>query len=290
MYHSNFAAVAGAGGGGWYGGGSGAAYSWGSQGGGGGSGWTYTAKSYNDWLNGAAVADTAGWLLNPDYHLKNSQTVAGNLSVPNHSVAGSYVTGNSGHGFARITRYVPNSAAISTRKVVMDIGGTAAPCVITSWSDTEIRCVTSAHAAGYVSVTIGNDVSSGVLLGAFEYYEPLSSNIEINPTQGPAAGGTDITIRGSGFGSASVLNAITFKKDGSSVDCTITSWTATEVHCTTVAYVPAVVDVLIMTQYGQKTITHGYKYIDESAPPPNSGGGSHDSGKLPKAPNTGKKH
>lgn len=79
------------GGGGWYGGGCGGAV---SNCGGGGSGYVYnssTASSY-----------PSGCLLNSSHYLANSQTIAGNASMP--STSGSTETGHSGNGFVRITK------------------------------------------------------------------------------------------------------------------------------------------------------------------------------------------
>ena len=87
---------AGAGGGGWYGGAG--SYPDGSgdddRGGGGGSGYVYnssTASSY-----------PSGCLLNSSHYLANSQTIAGNASMP--STSGSTETGHSGNGYVRITK------------------------------------------------------------------------------------------------------------------------------------------------------------------------------------------
>lgn len=87
---------AGAGGGGWYGGAG--SYPDGSgdddRGGGGGSGYVYTSST--------ASSYPSGCLLNSNYYLTNSQTIAGNASMP--STSGSTETGHSGNGYVRITK------------------------------------------------------------------------------------------------------------------------------------------------------------------------------------------
>ena len=87
---------AGAGGGGWYGGAG--SYPDGSgdddRGGGGGSGYVYNSSTASNYPSGC--------LLNSSHYLANSQTIAGNASMP--STSGSTETGHSGNGFVRITK------------------------------------------------------------------------------------------------------------------------------------------------------------------------------------------
>ncbi|MDR1300465.1 MAG: IPT/TIG domain-containing protein [Candidatus Nomurabacteria bacterium] len=239
--HANFSPVAGGAGGGWYGGGSGAAMDV-SQGGGGGSGWVYTAGSHTDWLNIADSADTTGWLLGTEYYLQNSQTIAGNLSAPDHSNAGQYSNGNVGHGHVRISRYVPDVTAISTRKVIMDANGDPAPCTISSWTDTQIICTTSAHSYGLIDVTIGNDVELAVYTDGYFYRDPPVID-SVSPNSGLASGGTEVTISGSGFGvyKDDVDSTVVF----GSAPCAVTSWTDTEIICTTGLHDDGLVDMVI---------------------------------------------
>lgn len=176
--HVNHTPVAGAGGGGWYGGGSGAAYGGGAQGGGGGSGWVYTPENYANWINAANSSETDNWLLGSEYFLNAAQTIAGNLSVPDYNNSGQFMVGNTGNGYARITRYVPNQAAIDTRKVVFDNGGVPAVCDIKSWTDEEIICTTSAHTEGVVDILIGNDVSSAILENGYTYTSFIELSVD----------------------------------------------------------------------------------------------------------------
>jgi|GEM_PF-887541 len=85
------------GGGGWYGGGPGMINA-----GGGGSGWIYTSSTFTTWQTGNAT-DAANWLLNSSYYLSNTQTIAGNASMPTHDGTGT-MTGNSGNGYVKITK------------------------------------------------------------------------------------------------------------------------------------------------------------------------------------------
>lgn len=83
------------GGGGWYGGGYARRAS-----GGGGSGWVYTAENEQY----TASSYTGGtWLLNSSYYLTNAQTIDGASSFKDYN--GSTVTGHSGAGAVRITKF-----------------------------------------------------------------------------------------------------------------------------------------------------------------------------------------
>ena len=66
-------------------------------------------------------------------------------------------------------------------------------------SDTTITCDTPAGAsAGAVDVTVTNDFGSDSLTGGFTYYAPPVIT-QIVPADGVIAGGTNVTITGTGF-------------------------------------------------------------------------------------------
>jgi hypothetical protein len=52
------------------------------------------------------------------------------------------------------------------RNVKLGSGGTAAECEVESWTDTEIVCVTSAHAAGLTEVAVNNGSYNSAVMGA----------------------------------------------------------------------------------------------------------------------------
>ena len=93
LYRSN--GYGGAGGGGWYGGSGNYPDSSGDddRGGGGGSGYVYTANTASNYPSGC--------LLNSNYYLSDSQTIAGNTSFP--STSGGTETGHQGNGYISIT-------------------------------------------------------------------------------------------------------------------------------------------------------------------------------------------
>jgi IPT/TIG domain len=66
-------------------------------------------------------------------------------------------------------------------------------------SDTQITAFTPAHPAGKVDVETATSIGQkSSLAGAFTYLDLTVAGV--TPTSGPTAGGTTITIRGSGFG------------------------------------------------------------------------------------------
>ncbi len=82
-------------------------------------------------------------------------------------------------------------------------GGVLAPSVTFS-NSTTLTAVTPAHAAGFVDVEVLNpDNVSGVLPSGYNY-QAIAVNA-VNPTGGPAAGGTALTISGMGFQSGATV-------------------------------------------------------------------------------------
>ena len=84
----------------------------------------------------------------------------------------------------------------------MSLGGTAATGV-TVVNSTSITATTPAHAAGTVNVIVTNsDTQSGTLTQGFTYTtvsNPAPTLTGISPASGAAAGGTAVTITGTGF-------------------------------------------------------------------------------------------
>ena len=114
-------------------------------------------------------------------------------------------------------------------------GGQAATVV--SWSDTRIVCTTPPHASGTVDVVVTND-SGDSDAASFIYLKMVTS---ISPDTGPAAGGTPVTVGGIGFGSTQGTGGVTF--DGEAA--TITSWSDTQIVCSTPPHAAGMVDVVV---------------------------------------------
>ena len=121
---------------------------------------------------------------------------------------------------------------------VVDFGGSSCGSVSVSTS-TSLTCVTSAHAAGAVTVTVTNtDGQLGTLASAFTY-RAAPTVTSILPTGGNTAGGTAVTITGTGFYTGSTVSI-------GGINCTgVTVVSATSITCTTGARAAATVDVVV---------------------------------------------
>lgn len=137
------------GGGGWFGGGSG-------RGGGGGSGFVFTSSSNT---SSAVIGGT--FLLSEERQLFDTDMISGVSSMP--APGGGNQTGQSGNGFARITKLPYNAK----------IGGNNCR-EIEILSDTEIRCVTAPHSAAIVDVEVTIGSETHVLVGGYTYTDKLA--------------------------------------------------------------------------------------------------------------------
>ena len=57
---------------------------------------------HSNWSSNSTEGQSGQWLLNSNYYLTSAQTVDGNSSMPTYDGTGT-MTGNTGHGHARIT-------------------------------------------------------------------------------------------------------------------------------------------------------------------------------------------
>src|SRR5206468_689053 len=80
----------------------------------------------------------------------------------------------------------------------VSFGGSA--LTVSTVSATAITGTTTAHAAGAVNVVVTNaDTQSGTCTGCFTYLAPAPVVSSVTPTSGPTAGGTSVTVAGTGF-------------------------------------------------------------------------------------------
>lgn len=138
---------------------------------------------YVRWLGpGLAKADIPASAFSTD-----PTPVVGSLTVVNGPQSGGTALTISGSGFT-------SSATVS-------FGGTTAVDIVVVDSNT-ITCVTPSHAVGVVDVVVTNPTGvSGTLVGGFTYDPaPGPTIVDIAPATGSAAGGTPVTITGTGFG------------------------------------------------------------------------------------------
>ncbi|HMA45998.1 MAG TPA: IPT/TIG domain-containing protein, partial [Frankiaceae bacterium] len=137
------------------------------------------------------------------------------------------------------------------------VGGVAA--TVSSVAATSIAIVTPPHAAGAADVTVSNpDGQSSTLPAAFLYVAPPAL-VAVSPATGSTAGGTAVTLAGSGFqagatvsfgGAAAVVGAVT----------------ATSLAATAPAHAAGLVSVVVTNPDGQSSsLATAFTYV---APPP----------------------
>jgi hypothetical protein len=134
-------------------------------------------------------------------------------------------------------------------------GGTAATAV-TVVNATTITATTPAHAAGAVNVVVTNpDSQSGTCTGCFTFVAaPTVTGIA--PTSGPAAGGTSVTITGTGFVAGATVSL------GGTAATGVTVVNATTITATTPAHSAGAVNVTVTNPDSQSgTCTGCFTYV-----------------------------
>ncbi|WP_423062806.1 IPT/TIG domain-containing protein [Candidiatus Paracoxiella cheracis] len=130
-------------------------------------------------------------------------------------------------------------------------------------NDTTITCTTPAHAAGSVNVAVTGPGGSGTVTNVFTYENPTPNPTTVNPNTGSTAGGTAVTITGTGFTGAT---GATF--DGvAATDFTVVN--DTTITCTTPAHAAGSVNLAVTGPGGSGTLTDGFTY-EETIPNPTS--------------------
>lgn len=103
-------------------------------------------------------------------------------------------------------------------------------CEITSQTTSSITCTTSAHPAGAADLTVINpDLQTAAVPNAFTYVAPPADVLSVLPPTGPIAGGTPITLSGSGFQPGITIEVAgvncpvvgVVSVDGTTVSCTL---------------------------------------------------------------------
>ena len=139
----------------------------------------------------------------------------------------------------------------------MRLGGTAATGV-TVVSSTSITATTAAHAAGAVSVVVTNtDAKTGTLTNGYTYTttNPAPTVTSISPTSGTTAGGTPVTITGTGFLAGATVSL------GGTAATGVTVVSSTSITATTAAHAAGAVNVVVTnTDAKTGTLTNGYTY------------------------------
>ncbi|MBI3650153.1 MAG: IPT/TIG domain-containing protein [Acidobacteria bacterium] len=134
------------------------------------------------------------------------------------------------------------------------LGGAAATSV-TVVSSTSITATTPPHAAGAVNVVVTNsDNQSGTLTNGFTYNPPPTVTA-ISPASGSTAGGTTVTITGTGFRSGATLTL------GGSAATGVSVISSTSITATTPAHAAGAVNVVVTNSDNQSgTLTNGFTY------------------------------
>jgi len=136
------------------------------------------------------------------------------------------------------------------------LGGSS--CSVLTVSSTEITCTTTAHAAGTVNVSVTTPGGTGTLTDGYTYYAAPTVT-DVNPGSGPGAGGTSVTITGTGFyGVPGVSLTVTF--GGNACTTNIVVVNDTTITCDTPSHADGFVDVSVTTDSGTGTLTNGFEY------------------------------
>jgi hypothetical protein len=155
---------------------------------------------------------------------------------------------------------VTGSAFVSGATVTF--GGAACAGVVFV-NATTLTCTTPAHAAGAVDVTVTNpDTLSHTLTNGFTYAGPPTVT-SITPALGPLAGGTTVTIGGTGF-----TSGITAKIDG--IACgSVTFVNSTSLTCVTPGpHVQAAVGIAVTNLDTQTaSMASAFTYMDPPLAP-----------------------
>lgn len=143
----------------------------------------------------------------------------------------------------------------------VNIGGAAATAVIVV-SGTQITATTPAGAPGAAVVTITNaDTQSATLNGGFSFQFPAPTVASILPVSGTSAGGTAITITGTGFRAGATASI------GGAAATAVVVVNATTITATTPAHLVGAASVAVTNSDAQSaTLTNGYTYNAAPAP------------------------
>jgi hypothetical protein len=175
------------------------------------------------------------------YNASNPAPTVGSITPNSGPVAGGTAVTITGSGFL-------TGATVS-------LGGTAATNVNVVGS-TSITATTAAHAAGAVTVSVTNsDAQSGSLPNGYTYRNPAPTVTSITPNTGTSAGGTSVTIAGTGFVAGATVSL------GGTAATAVNVVSSTSITATTTAHAAGAVNVVVTntdTQSG--TLTNGYTY------------------------------
>jgi fibronectin type 3 domain-containing protein len=132
--------------------------------------------------------------------------------------------------------------------------GAAAAANVTVVNSTTITATTAAGGAGAVTATVTNSNGvSGSLANAFTYVGPPTVS-GVNPSSGPTAGGTPVTITGTGFASGA---GVTFRTAAAT---NVTVVNGTTITATTPAGSAGAATVTVTVGGQSGSLTNGFTY------------------------------
>src|SRR6266851_5008156 len=175
-------------------------------------------------------------------------------SNPAPTVSSISPTSGSGSGETAVT--ITGTGFLSGATV--SIGGTATGVNVVS--STSITATTPAHSTGAVNVVVTNtDSQAGTLTNGYSYgpSNPAPTVSVISPATGTAAGGTSVTITGTGF-----LTGATVKLGGTAAT-NVNVVSGTSITATTAAHSAGAVSVVVTNTDSQSgTLNNGYTYTN----------------------------
>ena len=128
-------------------------------------------------------------------------------------------------------------------------------------SSTQITATSPAHAGGMVDVQVtGPYGTSGVVAADHFTYVAPPAVVSVAPVQGPAAGGTTVTVSGSGF---TGTTAVSF---GGTPAASFSVNSPTQITATSPAHSAGVVDILVTTPYGTSPAVPGDHFTYAAGP------------------------
>ena len=132
-------------------------------------------------------------------------------------------------------------------------------CTISSVSQSQIICTTTAHANGFTDVVVTNpDTQSGTLPNGFLYSDPITID-SISQTSGSITGGDTITVTGTGFDFPDV--GLTSVNIGGASCSSVSVTSPTNLSCTTTASSAGTYDVTVSQLYQNATLASSFTYI-----------------------------
>ncbi len=138
----------------------------------------------------------------------------------------------------------------------VSVGGAAATSVTVA-SGSQLTAVTPGGAPGAAAVVVTNtDGQSGALAWGFTFVAPPPTLASVAPTSGPTAGGTAITLSGTGFLAGATVTV------GGVAATSVSVVSSTQIVCTTPAGSAGVAAVVVTNPDTQSaTLSGGFTYV-----------------------------